>query len=149
MNTYYENSWVLMNTQKVGTIAFCTLMKSPWHHTNEYSWGLQSSHEIYWALQKSFKCSWALMSNPKWAWLLLSDKLLDSKINEKCYLLKWLPCSILAISQSRFYQIIKDWIFFKSTRKGLLKHVQDEICRPLESQEIQKAKAERVLLDTL
>ena len=37
----------------------------------------------------------------------------------------------------------------KSTQKRLLKNVQDGISRPLGSQEIQKTKVERVLLDTL
>ena len=37
--------------------------------------------------------------------------------------MKWLPCSILAISQSRFDKIITKWIFLKSTWKGLLKNV--------------------------
>ena len=45
--------------------------------------------------------------------------------------------------------MITKWIFFESARKGLLKNVQDEISRPLESREIQKTKVERVLLDTL
>ena len=44
---------------------------------------------------------------------------------------------------------MKNLIILKSTQKGLLKNVQDVISRPLGSQEIQKTKVERVLLDTL
>ena len=49
----------------------------------------------------------------------------------KCSILKWLPSSILPISPSRFHQIIKTWIFLKSTRKGLLKNAQNGFSRPL------------------
>ena len=55
----------------------------------------------------------------------------------------------MQISQYRFHQIIEKWTFLNSTRKGQLKNVQDGISRPLGSQEIQKTKVERVLLDTL
>ena len=53
------------------------------------------------------------------------------------------------MSQSRFDQIINNWIFLKSIRKGLLKNVQDGVSRPQGSQEIQKTKVETVLVDTL
>ena len=43
----------------------------------------------------------------------------------------------------------KDWIFLKSTQKGLLKNVQDGISRPQGSREIQKTKVGTDLLDTL
>ena len=49
----------------------------------------------------------------------------------------------------KFHQMITKWIFLKSAGKGLLKHVQDGISRPLGSQEIKKIKVESVLLDTL
>ena len=55
----------------------------------------------------------------------------------------------MQISPARFHQIIENRIFLKSTRKGQLKNVQDEISRPLGSREIQKTKVETVLLDTL
>ena len=55
--------------------------------------------------------------------------------------MKWLPSSILSISRSRFHQIITNLIVLKSTRKGLLKNVQDGISRPLVSREINKAKS--------
>ena len=45
--------------------------------------------------------------------------------------------------------MVKNWIFLKSTQKGLLKNVQDEVSRPLGGREIQKTKVETVLLDTL
>ena len=57
--------------------------------------------------------------------------------------------AIFPISRSIFHQIIKSWIFSKSTQKGLLKNVQDGISRPLGSLEIQKTKVETDLLDTL
>ena len=81
--------------------------------------------------------------------MLLSAQVLDSAINKKCQVLKSLLCSILAISQSKFYLIIKRWIFSKYTQKGLLKNVQDGISRPLGSQEIQETKVATVLRDTL
>ena len=60
-----------------------------------------------------------------------------------------MPFSILAISRPRFYQIIKkNRTFLKSTRKGLLKNVQDEISTLKGSREIRKTKVERVLLGT-
>ena len=42
-----------------------------------------------------------------------------------------------------------NWIFLKSTQKGLLKNVQDGVSRPLGSREIQQTKAETVLVDNL
>ena len=48
-----------------------------------------------------------------------------------------------------FHQMIKNWIFLKSTRDGLLKNVKDEIFRPLGSRKIQKTKVCTVLWDTL
>ena len=59
------------------------------------------------------------------------------------------PYSNLQISQFRFHQIIKKWIFSNSTWKGQLKNVQDGISRPLGSREIHKTKVETVLRDTL
>ena len=55
----------------------------------------------------------------------------------------------LAISWSKFHQIIMKWIFLESTRKGLLKNVQDGIFRRLGSREIKKTKVATVLRDTL
>ena len=56
---------------------------------------------------------------------------------------------ILAISWSKFHQIITKWISLESTWKGLLKNVKDGNSRPLGSWEIQKTKAGTVLVDTL
>ena len=53
------------------------------------------------------------------------------------------------MSRFRFNEILQNWIFLKSTEKGLLNNVQDGIYRPLGSQEIQKTKVETDLLDTL
>ena len=55
----------------------------------------------------------------------------------------------MAISRSRFHQIIKYRILLESTRQGLLKNVQDEISRPQGSREIQRTKVGNVLWDTL
>ena len=68
---------------------------------------------------------------------------------QKMLTFKWLPCSILAISWSKFHQIILKWISLESTQKGLLKNVKDGISRPLGSREIQKTKVCTVLPDTL
>ena len=45
--------------------------------------------------------------------------------------------------------MIKSRIFLKSTRKGLLKNVNDGVSRPLGGREIQKRKVGTVLPDTL
>jgi hypothetical protein len=44
---------------------------------------------------------------------------------------------------------MKNWIFLKSTQKGLLKNVQDGFSKPLGSREIQETKVATVLRDTL
>ena len=62
---------------------------------------------------------------------------------------KRLQGSNFEISWLRFHQIIENWIFLKSTQKGLLKNFQDGISRPLGSQEIQETKVATVLRDTL
>ena len=58
-----------------------------------------------------------------------------------------MPLSILEISLSRFYQIVKNRIFLKSTCRVLLKNVQDEISRPQGSWTFKK-NVERFLWDT-
>ena len=108
-------------------------------NSHESSWVPMSTHECQWTLRRAHEC---------W-WVIQSALVLDSLQNKKCQLFKRVPCSILTISWSRFNQIIKSWIFLKSTWKGLLKNVQDEISRPLGSREIQKTKALPVLRDTL
>ena len=55
----------------------------------------------------------------------------------------------LAISWSKFLQIISKWIFLESTQKRLLKNAKNGISRPLGSREIQKTKVCTVLWDTL
>ena len=62
---------------------------------------------------------------------------------------KWSPCRNLQISQSRFHQLIKKWIFLNHTRKVQLKNVQNWISTPLGSLEIQKTIAVTVLQDIL
>ena len=116
----------------------------PWH--SEYSWALVIIHEHSRALMVPWQLSlnWSLVSKnaPESSWVLKTAPLCSwlrkrwIKKHIKCQLLKWLPCSNLQISQSRFHQIIKWWTFSNSTRKGQLKNVQDGISRPLGSQEI-------------
>ena len=109
----YERSSALRSTH--GTIA-------------PYSWVLLGTHGHTWALREAHEHSWQVMST----------ELFDQTINKKCLVLKWPPCSILTISHFIFHQIIKNWIFLKSTQKGLLKNVQDGISRPLGSRDINK-----------
>ena len=107
----------------------------PWH--SEYSWALviinEHSRGLMVPRQLSLNClrmllrahegSRVLKTAPLCSWL--RKRWIKKHI--KCQLLKWLPCSNLQISQSRFHQIIKWWIFSNSTRKGQLKNVQDGI----------------------
>ena len=44
------------------------------------------------------------------------------------------------ITSLKYFVKITKWIFLESTRKGLLKNVQDGISRPIGSREIHKAK---------
>ena len=124
----HEHSYVAMSTQEHGTIAPTALMRS-----NEHLWawchGAIPTHSAlapYISVLKSaHDCSWVLLSAPEYSWVILSVQVLDSLMNNKCWFLKWLSFSILAISRSKFHQIIKNLIVLKSTRKGLLKNVQD------------------------
>ena len=120
----------------------------PWH--SEYSWALviinehsrglmvprQLSLNCLRMLLRAHECSRVLKTAPLCSWL--RKRWIKKHI--KCQLLKWLPCSNLQISQSRFHQIIKWWTFSNSTRKGQLKNVQDGISRPLGSWEIKKKR---------
>ena len=115
----------------------------------DFSWVLLNAHESSWVPMSAHECSWALRRAHECWWVIQSAQVLDPVLNQKCQLFKMVPCSILTISWSRFNQIIKSRILLKSTWKGLLKNVQDEISRPLGSQEIQKTKALPVLRDTL
>ena len=81
-----------------------------------YSWVLLGTHGNTWALLGAHECSWQVMS----------FQLFNQTINKKC---KFLECSILTTSYSIFHQIIKNWIFLKSTPNGLLKNVQYGISR--------------------
>ena len=77
--------------------------------------------------------SWVLMPlmiflrDPEWWFACYSNK-------QKMLIYKWLPSSILPISWSRFHQIIKTWIFFKCTWRGLWENAQDGFSRPLGSE---------------
>ena len=104
-----------------------------------YSWMFKSAYERWWVLMNTHDRSWELMN----------DDVRYTILNKKCWFSKWSPCSIFQISRSRLYQMIINWIFLKSTQKGLLKNVQDGISRPLGSREIQKTKVGTILWDTL
>ena len=99
---------------------------------HEYSWALISSHEHSWAwriksankrswawchgaitthsalaqyfsvLKSAHKCSWVLLSASEYSCAILRVQGVDSVISLKCWFLKWLHFSILAISRSRF-----------------------------------------------
>ena len=141
-----------MSIHEHGTIALTALMRADehswaWHHganithsaLEPYSSVLTSAHE--W--------SWVLMRVHEYSLVILKDQVLDSLINEKCWFLKWLPSSILSISQSWFHQIIKNWIVLKSTLKGLLKNVQDGTSRCFGGRDFNNRKVETILRDTL
>ena len=115
----------------------------------DFSWVLLNAHESSWVPMSAHECSWALRRAHECWWVIQSAQVLDPVLNKKCQLFKRVPCSILTISWSRFNQIIKSRISLKSTSKGLLKNIPDEISRPLGSREIQKTKALPVLRDTL
>ena len=96
-----------------------------------YSWVLLGTHGHTWALREAHEHSWQVMST----------ELFDQTINKKCLVLEWPQCIIFTIYHSIFNQLIKNWIFLKSTQNGRLKNVQYRISRPLGSREIQKNKS--------
>ena len=104
------------------------------------------AHECFWMLMRAYEYPWVMGADELYPVLKC---LIHYLLNQKCQLFKRVPCSILTISWSKFNQIKKSLTFLKSTWKGLLKNVQDEISRPLGSREIQKTKALPVLRDTL
>ena len=85
-----------------------------------YSMKQFSIHELSWVLMSAHDCSW--------------------KEVRRSYELSWAwghgEMSTFKISWSKFHRILNNWIFSKSTQKGLLKNVQDGISTPLGSQEI-------------
>ena len=89
-------------------------LMAAWHHTLECIRvsGHTSAHGQLWVHISAL-----------WGRWVLSAQVLDSKINKKCWVLKWPTCSILTISRSKFHRKIKNWIFSKSTQNGLLKNV--------------------------
>ena len=71
------------------------------------------------------------------------------KINkQKMYDFKGLPFSILAISPTRFHQILTNWIVLKSMWNGLVRNMQEGTSRCFGGQEINKTKIETILQDT-
>ena len=121
-----------------------------WHH--EHSKGIATIllivYEGSWVHDSAHVCSWALLSSQKCSWVILRVQVFDSVITKICLLLTWLPCHIFPLSWSRFEEIQKLRVL-KSTLTGILKNVQYIIYRPLGSWEIQKAKVETFLVDTL
>ena len=115
------------------------VLMAPWNHTLVCSWVTITVHE----------CSSEVMSAQEFSLLLMSARVHESTIMKKFWLVRWSLSSVLPLSRSRFYQIIKSWIFLRTTQKGLLENVQDKISRPLGSWEIQQTKAETVLVDNL
>ena len=142
----HEHSWawfygamaptVLMSIHEFDTMAPWPIIVS-WHNTYQSM------------LMRNYKCSLVLLSDPEYSWVILSVQVLDSVMNETCWFLQWLPFSILAISWSKFHQIIKNLIDLKSTWKVLLKNVQDRTSTGFGGREINKRKVETILRDTL
>ena len=112
----HEHSHVAISTQEHGTIVPTAIMRA-----NEHLWawchGAITTHsalEPYLSvLTSTHECSWVLLSAPEYSWVILSVQVLDSVMNEKCWFLQWLPFSILAISWSKFHQIIKKFNSFE------------------------------------
>ena len=125
----------------------------PWRHAEDCFWALMSAHCSMapgsWVFMASHERTWVLMRAHEHSWEFMIAELLHGITDIKCSLLKGSPRSILPISRSKFHRIIKNWIFSKSTRNGLLKNVQDGISMPIGSREIQITKVDTVLWDTL
>ena len=139
---YMEHSWGLC----YGAMAPTTLMSV---HERSWVWchGAMTAHnalvQYLSMLMSTHKCSRVLLSDPEYFWVILSVQVVDSVINKKCWFLKWLPFSILAISRSRFHQLITNWIVWKSTWKGLLKMSKIEFLDNLEAEKLTKQKWEQ------
>ena len=144
-----------MNTHEHGTLAPRALI-STHEHDIMVQWALMRTHDTIspypWVLLSASECSWMLLSAHKSScpfmsahecsstWLNNYWKMLILRMNTLQYL-----CNISV----QISPIDKKLDILKSARKGLLKNSQGWIFRPLGSQEIQKTKAGRVLLDTL
>ena len=133
-----------------------TALTSP----NEYSWAwhhytitlivpLDHTYQCSWVFMSAHEGLWVLLSAPYYSLIILSIQVLDSVINKKCWFYERLPFSILTISQSRFQQMIANFIVLKSTLKGLLNNVQNGPSRGFRGREINKTKVETILRDTL
>ena len=118
MNTY-ELSWVLMETFDHSWVVkssheclWVFMSMGPWRH--ECSWTLKTPYVTM------VPYSWVLLSAHKCSWALIIAQVLDSTINIKCWLLVWLACSILPVSQSIFHQMFKKWSDMYLTSQRLL-----------------------------
>ena len=154
----HEFSWALISSHEHSWALCCSAMApTALVNVHERSWvwrhGAMITHnalaQYLSVLMSAHKCSWVLLSDPEYSWVILSVQVVDSVINKKCWFLEWLPSSILAISWSRFQQLITNWIVLKSTWKGLWKNVQDGISRCFGGREINKTKVGTILWDTL
>ena len=107
----HDHSYGAMSTQEHGTIALTALIGG---NENLWAWchgaiTTQSALAQYISvLTSAHECSWVLLSNPEYSWVILSVQVLDSIMNKKCWFLKLLPFSILAIYLSKYHQIIKN-----------------------------------------
>ena len=101
---FWVGTWGLMSTQE------CSL------HHGMNSWMLLSALELFWLVLSAHGCTKLLLRYPECSSVSFSAEW-------KCKLLKWPLWSIFVMSPSRYHQIMKKWIFLKSTRKGLLKKI--------------------------
>ena len=79
--------------------------------------------------------SWVLFCVHEYSLVILNVQILKSITNKK-----WLPSCILAMSWSKYQQMITKWIFLEYAGKGLLKNVQEGQSRQLGGKETQKTK---------
>ena len=102
----HEHSWAwrhgAMNTHESLKAVMILALKDHGHSMKlmsahgaiaPYLWVLMIAHERTWVIMRAHECSWELIS---------ADVLYET-INQKCWLLKWPPGSILPISWLRFH----------------------------------------------
>ena len=111
----HEYSWALISSHehswawRIGTMAPTAFISA-----NKWWWawrhGAITTHsalaQYFSVLKSAHKCPWALLSASEYSCAILRVQGVDSVISIKCWFLKWLHFSILAISRSRFHQII-------------------------------------------
>ena len=109
----HENSWALISShehswaRRIGTMAPTEFISA-----NKWWWawrhGAITTHsalaQYFSVLKSAHKCPWALLSASEYSCAILRVQGVDSVISIKCWFLKWLHFSILAISRSRFHK---------------------------------------------